>query len=170
MADLLNFSPSRKLEFDSSRPLEFDSRRPLEFDSRRALDFNMNRDLGFGRRGVVFRGFICPICGALVTEDAKRCNECGAIFEPNPRAAGPPAGRPPTVSPGPPKAASPTLAPPKSPAAPGGAVYCAYCGAALKRGNAFCWNCGARTDGGSGVVRLPTKKAQPVSRDWRRGR
>src|SRR6266571_2592647 len=95
MADLLNFNSDRELEFTPGRPLEFDARRPLEFDSRRALEFNANRDLGFGRRGVVFRGFVCPICGALVTEDAKRCNECGTVFDDGSRAAAPPRRRSP---------------------------------------------------------------------------
>src|SRR5207247_10944679 len=84
MADLLNFNPNRKLEFDSGRPLEFDARRPLEFDAGRDLEFQPNRDLGFGRRGVVFRGYVCAICGSLVTEDAMRCTGCGAVFEPAP--------------------------------------------------------------------------------------
>src|SRR5438046_8861118 len=91
MADLLNFNPSRKLEFDVGRPLEFDARRPLEFDAGRDLEFQPNRDLGFGRRGVVFRGYVCPICGSLVTEDAKRCTGCGGVFDAAPRAAAPPA-------------------------------------------------------------------------------
>src|SRR5438552_10853028 len=94
MADLLNFNPNRKLEFDSGRPLEFDARRPLEFDAGRDLEFQPNRDLGFGRRGVVFRGYVCPICGSLVTGDAKRCTECGAVFDPAPRSASPPAAVP----------------------------------------------------------------------------
>src|SRR5207237_1552425 len=101
MADLLNFNPNRKLEFDSGRPLEFDARRPLEFDAGRDLEFQPNRDLGFGHRGVVFRGYVCPICGSLVTEDAKRCTECGAVFDPAPRSA-PPAGVAPAESYSPP--------------------------------------------------------------------
>src|SRR6266540_719051 len=165
MADLLNFNPDRKLEFVPGRPLEFDARRPLEFDSRRALEFNANRDLGFGRRGVVFRGFVCPICGALVTEDAKRCNECGAVFDDGSRASGPPAPTVPdkTVPPKKPKAPA---APARSPAT----TSCAYCGAKLKRADTFCWNCGARTSGASEVVKLPTQKVESVTRDWRQGR
>ncbi len=165
MADLLNFNPDRKLEFVPGRPLEFDARRPLEFDSRRALEFNANRDLGFGRRGVVFRGFVCPICGALVTEDAKRCNECGTVFDDGSRAAAPPA---PTV---PGKAAPAPPKPPATPARPPAtSTYCAYCGAKLRRADTFCWNCGARTSGGSGVVKLPSQKVESVTRDWRQGR
>ncbi len=166
MAGLLNFNPDRELEFSPGRPLEFDARRPLEFDSRRALEFNANRDLGFGRRGVVFRGFVCPICGALVTQDAKRCNECGTVFDDGSRATGPPA---PTV---PGKA---TPAPPKRPSTPGRppattSAYCAFCGAKLKRADTFCWNCGNRTSGASGVVKLPSQKVESVTRDWRQGR
>src|SRR5688572_9591682 len=89
MGDLLNFKPYRALEFGADRPLQFDPWRSLAFDPRRELGFAPNRDLGFGHRGVVFRGFVCPICGALVTEDAKRCIECGAVFDSTPRAAEP---------------------------------------------------------------------------------
>src|SRR6266508_3373823 len=158
MADLLNFNPNRELEFSPGRP--------LEFDSRRALEFNANRDLGFGRRGVVFRGCVCPICGALVTEDAKRCNECGTVFDDGSRASGPPA---PT---GPGKT---TPAAPKRPATPGRpsaptSTYCAFCGAKLKRTDTFCWNCGNRTSGASEVVKLPSQKVESVTRDWRQGR
>lgn len=166
MADLLSFNSNRKLEFEPGRPLEFDPRRPLEFDSRRDLEFNQNRDLGFGRRGVVFRGFVCPICGALVTEDAKKCNECGTLFEGSPRAAGPPAGKPPPTGPAEKvRTTKPAFPPGKT--SPPGAVYCAYCGVKLKRADTFCWNCGARTSGSSEVVRLPAQKMQPVTRDWR---
>jgi len=162
MADLLNFNPHRELEFTPGRPLEFDARRPLEFDSRRALEFNANRDLGFGRRGVVFRGFVCPICGALVTEDAKRCNECGTVFDGGSRAGGPPA---PTV---PGKTAPAAPKPPATPARPPATMtYCAYCGAKVKRTDTFCWNCGARASGHSEVVKLPAQKTPSVTREWR---
>ncbi len=167
MSDLLNFNSDRKLEFDSSRPLEFDPRRPLEFDPRRGLEFQPNRDLGFGRRGVVFRGFICPICGSLVTEDAKRCSECGAVFEATPRAAGPPS----SGSPSAPVKRAPAVPPPAraaSPAPAPGMVYCAYCGVKLKPADVFCWNCGARTAGSSEVVKLPFQKARTVTREWKR--
>ena len=170
MADLLNFNPNRELEFSPGRPLEFDSRRPLEFDSRRELEFNANRDLGFGRRGVVFRGFVCPICGALVTEDAKRCNECGATFDDGSRAGAPPA-RTPTgpgkTTPAPPKTPK-VPAPPARPSAT--TTYCAYCGAKVKRTDTFCWNCGARARGDSEVVKLPSQKVESVTREWRQGR
>ena len=165
MGDILNFDSNRKLEFDSSRPLGFDFRHPLEFNPRRDLEFVPNRDLGFGRRGVVFRGFVCPICGALVTEDAKRCNECGTVFEGTPRASGPPAAGPtPAAKTKPSKTAPPSA---KTPAPSPGVVYCAFCGVRLKRADAFCWNCGARTPGSSEVVKLPAQKTQPVTREWR---
>ena len=169
MEDLLNFNPYRRLEFDSSRPLEFDSRRPLEFDSSRDLKFQANRDLGFGRRGVVFRGYVCPICGSLATEDARRCTECGAVFESTPRAAGPPPGTPAASPAGLAKASRP-ISPPAPGASQGAMVYCAYCGVKLKRGDGFCWNCGSRTSGSSEAVKLPARKSQPVTREWRGNR
>jgi RNA polymerase subunit RPABC4/transcription elongation factor Spt4 len=167
MTDLLNFKPDRKLEFEPGRPLGFDPRRPLEFDPRRDLEFNVNRDLGFGHRGVVFRGFVCPICGALVTEDAKRCDECGTVFEGKPRAATPPAGTPATV----PKSAKPVSSPktpsPRTPSAPAGTVSCPRCGVRLKRADAFCWNCGSRS-GSTETVKLPAQQSPPpVTREWR---
>ena len=161
MGDILNFSPDRKLEFDVHRPLEFDSRRPLEFDARRDLEFHVNRDLGFGRRGVVFRGYVCPICGALVSPDANRCNECGTVFDGGPRVA-----RPPTASPATHEARS--VVPKKAEKVPTPTtVYCAFCGVKLKRSDAFCWNCGARSTGSSEVVRLPARKTSSVTKDWR---
>lgn len=168
MADLLNFNSDRELVFDPRRPLAFDFRRPLEFDPRRELEFNPNRNLGFGRRGVVFRGFVCPICGALVTEDAKRCNECGTVFEGSPRAGGPAPSAPPTKR-APAEKGKPARAPPsgQGPAPPAGAAYCAYCGVMLRRADAFCWNCGARTAGASEVVKLPAQKTPSVMREWR---
>ena len=170
MADLLNFNPYRGLEFDSSRPLEFDYRRPLEFDAARNLEFNSNRDLGFGRRGVVFRGYVCPICGSLVSEDATRCTECGAVFESTPRAAGPPANAPATTSPAPGKISRPISSPSKVAAPDSSIIYCAFCGVKLKRPDAFCWNCGGRTSGSSEAVKLPGKKSPPATREWRGNR
>ena len=160
MAGYLNFDPNRKLEFEPGRPLGFDPGRPLDFQPSRELEFQPNRDLGFGHRGVVFRGYVCPICGALVSPDAKRCNECGAVFE------GPPA---------PPQPASPSprsgsRQPPLrklAPKQPPGVTYCGYCGVRLLAGDAFCWNCGGVTTKGSEVVKLPSKKTAAVTRDWR---
>ena len=166
MAELLNFNPNRALEFEPGRPIGFDPQRPLEFDLDRDLDFSPGRDLGFGRRGVVFRGYVCPICGALVTEDAKRCNECGARFDDNPRTGKPPAGTgaaPPARKEEPRKAAPPG---PKA-VAPAGETFCAFCGVKLKRADAFCWNCGARSTGSGEAVKLPAKKGPPVTREWR---
>ena len=167
MGDFLNFNPNRGLEFSPGHPLEFDSRRTLEFDSGRDLEFNENRDLGFGRRGVVFRGFVCPICGALVTEDAKRCSECGAVFEVDPRLSGPPA--PPTAPLGPKKMTKPAGQPSRAGVATG-TTFCPHCGVMLKRADAFCWNCGARTPGAPEFVKLPAQKPEADTREWRPGR
>jgi hypothetical protein len=165
MTGLLNFNPDRKLGFDPGRPLEFDIRRPLQFDPSRDLEFNENRDLGFGRRGVVFRGYVCPICGSLVTETATRCTECGAIFEGPPRASEPPSPTAPKT-----RAPEPGKARPAAPSGSAGKadrVYCAYCGTALKRVDAFCSNCGKSAGGAREAVKLPPQKKQDATRDWR---
>lgn len=179
MGELLNFNPSRNLEFDSSRSLEFDVGRSLSFDAGRPLEFHPNRDLGFGHRGIVFRGYVCPICGALVAEDAPQCAECGTVFDRRPRASAPPV---PTASPAPPKegaraepwraqreapplAETPATRTPSPPPRP--ESYCAYCGAKLHRGDAFCWNCGARSAGATEAVKLPSQKAERVTREWK---
>ena len=170
MAGYLNFDPNRKLEFEPGRPLQFDSGRPLEFQPSRELEFQPNRDLGFGHRGIVFRGYICPICGALVSPDATQCNECGAVFEgpptpppPAPPPAAPPAGRRRGAA-RPPTQASRPAAPPEKP----GITYCPYCGVQLHGGDAFCWNCGTRVRGGTEAAKLPPRKTEPVTREWRR--
>jgi len=163
MANLLNFDSDRKLEFDSNRPLEFDIRRPLDFDSRRALEFQPNRDLGFGRRGVVFRGYVCPVCGSLTTADATRCTECGTVFEGTPRAAAPTSPSSPAID-----DRQKPPAPKAGKGGPPGTGFCAFCGVKLKRADVFCWNCGARATGSSEVVKLPGSKSQPVTRPWKR--
>ncbi len=172
MAGYLNFDPNRRLGFDSSRPLEFDTGRPLDFQPARELEFQPNRDLGFGHRGIVFRGYICPICGALVAPDAKSCNECGTVFEGPPT---PPPPAPPAAPPTPPRAKKPPAtklpaAAPKKPVPPArpGVTFCAYCGVQLHAGDEFCWNCGAKAKGTSEVVQLPPKKQESATREWRR--
>src|SRR3989304_6226936 len=69
MPDVLEFNPNRDLEFDPKRDLGFDPGRKLGFDPKRARGFEPGRDLGFGKRGPVFRGYVCPICGAQGTAD-----------------------------------------------------------------------------------------------------
>lgn len=81
MANLLNFNSSRDLGFSHLRELQFDLNRTLDFDLNRELVFNPNRDLGFGKKGVLFRGYVCQKCGAIVSMDATSCDECGATFE-----------------------------------------------------------------------------------------
>ena len=162
MAGYLNFDPNRELEFEPGRPLGFDSGRPLNFDPSRELEFQPNRDLGFGHRGVVFRGYICPICGALVAPDATMCNECGAVFE------GPPAPPPPAPPKTPGRRPTSRQSPTGNPAAlkAPSVAYCAYCGVKLHAGDSFCWNCGAVAKRGSEVVKLPPKKTESAMRAW----
>ena len=79
-AKLLGFSASRALNFNSSRALSIPIDRQLQFDSDRDLSFDFSRELPYGKRGVLFRGYACPVCGAGVYADAKRCDECGVAF------------------------------------------------------------------------------------------
>ena len=78
---LLSFNINRDLKFKAFRGVGFDVRRNLAFDSNRDLLFDSSRDLGFGKRGVIFRGYVCPVCGAPVAKDASKCDECGVQFE-----------------------------------------------------------------------------------------
>ena len=164
MPDVLDFNPNRDLGFDHDRSLKFDPNRKLGFDSSRDRGFKPDRDLGFGKRGPVFRGFMCPICGAQVTADQPTCTECGAVFDPkaspppkaearpsspqasptpnwsgqHPRADVPPR----RAAPLPPTRAYPT--PAKRPDAP----FCIYCGARLASDDTFCWQCGNQVTAG----------------------
>ncbi|HKZ89413.1 MAG TPA: hypothetical protein VJ300_04050 [Thermoplasmata archaeon] len=170
MGDLLNFNPDRALNFDLDRPLAFEPGRSLGFNPGRDLKFETNRDLGFGRRGVVFRGFVCPICGAVTTEDAPSCTECGAAFDVGARAAtptSPATSKPEDWAPTPTPASTGPRA--VSAASPTGvrSNFCAFCGVKLKTADTFCWNCGARAVGPTESVRLPTKKTPSDTRDWR---
>lgn len=38
----------------------------------------------------MFRGYVCPVCGALVDRDARACDECGVKFSTQKRAASEP--------------------------------------------------------------------------------
>lgn len=169
MGDLLNFTPERGLTFDPDRGLAFAPERELQFNPGRALEFKPERDLGFGRRGVVFRGYVCPMCGSLVTEDVPRCAECGAEFEGTQRAPGPtvPAAPSRPEARSAPRDARTAGSTPKGPKAAATDKFCAFCGVKLSAKDAFCWSCGARTVGSAESVRLPATKRGPVTREWR---
>ena len=165
MPDVLDFNPNRDLGFDSDRERGFDSARSRQFDPDRDLKFDPDRDLGFGKRGVVFRGYVCPVCGAAVGETDPSCAECHAVFEPKevPRARAPP---PPIAPPAAPPAAAPRYPPPPPPTdvrppPPPVRTYpqppkrtdarnCVFCGARVTTTDAFCWNCGNRMYAGPG--------------------
>lgn len=158
MPDVLDFNPNRDLGFDPNRELQFNANRELGFDPARDLGFDTGRDLGFGKRGPVFRGYVCPICGAQVTADQSKCTECGAIFDES--------GRPPPEKPRIPEettsartssapahrmAESPRRirAPPIAQAYPPPpkrveGKFCIFCGARLASDDTFCWQCGNR--------------------------
>ena len=82
---LLGFDARRALNFDSSRELAIDLNRSLQFDINRDLSFDSARSLPFGKRGVMFRGYVCPVCGAPVYIEAAKCDECGVAFAPAPQ-------------------------------------------------------------------------------------
>jgi len=77
---LLDFDPERSLSFDVNRTLSFDPTRSLGFDPNRRDRFNVNRDLGFGKKGRVFRGYVCSGCESPVSPLDEKCSECGAVF------------------------------------------------------------------------------------------
>lgn len=189
MTNLLNFNSSRTLEFSSSRALLFDPNRDLMFDSDRNLNFDPNRGLGIRRRGVLFRGYVCANCGAIVSVDATSCDECGAVFEqpetkgprigslgprPTPAVRAAPEPRPASAVPAapvfgpvppPPSPYAPPVPPPPTPAASAAQAtrFCPYCGARSWPGDAFCWNCGARfTSSPKVVTSSTTGGAAPV--------
>ena len=163
MPEVLEFNPNRDLGFDSKRNLEFDPNRELGFDPGRDLGFAIGRDLGFGKRGPVFRGYVCPICGAQVTPDQPSCTECGAVFDQ--KGSTPPKGEAwsptqqtypsPTPSLSPPTAATPPRrAPPPTPTRSFppppkrvDSTFCIFCGARLATADTFCWQCGNSVGG-----------------------
>ena|SRR2546422_6900639 len=168
MPDILQFDPNRGLGFDPNRGLEFDPGRARGFDPNRDLDFDIHRDLGFGKKGPVFRGFVCPVCGAGVTEDQPRCDQCGAVFDPRaPSAPSKETPSTPTSAPAaepwraaqgvatmPPPPPPTHVAPPPPPRAYPPAPKridvhnCPYCSARVSTTDEFCWNCGNRVYAG----------------------
>ncbi len=79
---MLNFDTNRELNFDPSRGVDFESQRDLVFDLNRDLSFDLDRELDIRKRGVIFRGYVCPVCGAAVASDTPDCDECGVQFKP----------------------------------------------------------------------------------------
>jgi hypothetical protein len=178
LGQLLNFNPDRGLGFDASDGVDFDPRRERLFDHDRDLQFNQDRDLGFGKRGPVFRGFICPACGAAVTETQSSCAECGASFLLSPSERNPAVpSKQPRAAKRPPKQKSrkseplsdqPAVSPPAAPAASSPAAgACSRCGARVLTTDTFCWNCGARFGQSESVPLGPQSKEPSATRDWR---
>lgn len=167
MPEILEFDPDRELGFDPSRSRQFDPNRDLGFDSDRELGFSPGRDLGFGKRGPVFRGFVCPVCGIQVTETQSSCDGCGATFDqrpPHPEAPQEPSPLPPPPPPPPahripevggplppPPPPPPAVRPPSSPKRVD-VQNCIYCGARVGSGDGFCWNCGNRVVIGTRIL------------------
>ncbi len=134
MTKLLNFNPYRALGFDVDRDLWFRSDRKLFFDSDRDLDFDVNRDLGFGERGIIFRGYVCSNCRALVNPMAVECNECGAVFE-----------------------AREKKAPARPKEAEAERPFCVYCGYPSSGSDVYCRNCGLK------ITRAPPPMSQTLT-------
>jgi hypothetical protein len=127
---LLNFNPDRNLHFNSDRNLYFDLNRELTFDLDRSLSFDPDRDLGIGKRGIVFRGYVCSSCGALVNPMATECDECDAVFEKAPKR----------------KAKKPKKS------ARVKRRFCHYCGYPTTGSDAYCSHCGMRLPDSPGRV------------------
>ena len=157
MPEVLEFNPNRDLGFDAKRDLGFDPGRKLGFDAGRDRGFLPDRDLGFGKRGPVFRGYVCPICGAQVTADQPSCTECGAVFDQKGSTSPPkahqthappnPAVPPPAATPPPRRLPPPTRSYPPPPKRVE-SKFCVFCGARLTSDDTFCWQCGNRAGGG----------------------
>lgn len=78
---LLNFNSDRKLKFTVFRDVAIRPNRNLFFNIDRKMLFNPNRQLNFGKKGVVFRTFVCSSCGHEVSPTDTRCVGCGVRFE-----------------------------------------------------------------------------------------
>lgn len=161
----LHFNPDRNLLFNVRRNLQFTPNRELQFNVDRKLMFDLNRDLPFGKRGIVFRGYVCPVCGGLVSPDAASCNECGVKFKVRQKK----------------KSRQKVRSEPK-------AVSCPTCALKISRKSTFCPRCGTnvkkaleyrqklkfqregkatRDYSGTERIRLsPRKEKTSVTRDW----
>ena len=156
---MLNFSPTRALGFERFRFVDVNPNRPLGFDPGRPLSFDLNRDLKFRKRGVVFRGYICPVCQASVDRHASECDECGALFE-QPTDEGAPkkkdvsfvekregtAREPKAKVSGPDQRVSPAVQAPPAPeyVQSRDIFYCPICAKPLYVGTTACPGCGTR--------------------------
>ncbi len=139
----------------------------MHFNLDRELGFDLNRDLGFGKRGVIFRGYVCSSCGALVNPMATECDECDAVFETEPKK---------TATKKPKKRARLKRR------------FCHYCGYPITGSDTYCSHCGLRLHGGSGgmdstegeeaseeheyeTLKLPKKEARKKTlTDWKETR
>ncbi len=140
--------------------------RPLGFNPNRSLSFVPNRDLGFGKKGRIFRGYVCSACEAAVSALDTQCTQCGAIFET--------------------KAQITAKKEPKTQPQASGKTFCTYCGSQIEAAHSYCGKCGMRLRtftkkdqkaGGSGpggagdtkgyaAIRLPAKKEKKTVMDW----
>lgn len=139
-ATLLNFNVNRYLQFTVFRAVDFKDAAGRFFNPNRALSFALNRDLGFGKRGIVFRGYVCPVCKAPVARDAAKCDDCGVAFkrqpEPNPSRT---VARPPNADQK--RASAPRATPP--PQQVRETFQCPICGKILYVGVRACPGCNA---------------------------
>lgn len=183
-AKLLTFSAGRKVKFNMDRNLDFSSDRDLSFITGRNLSFNLNRNLEIRKRGVVFRGYVCPKCEALVAVDSSKCDECGVKFDTGNSGKKPPkrqkaldkvknritdrSKKPPTSK------SVKKSAPAKKHKKPRTEThdtpnYCSLCGNALKSGATKCNQCGAHYGKKSSSSRGKKSSSKSKRKDSRKG-
>ncbi len=171
----LQFDRQRKLQFDFNRDLTFDFERNLLFNSARNLEFEFQRALPFGVRGPVFRGNLCPNCGALAMIVEETCPECGAGIlvrrEPMaPKRVTPPRRQRPeteTRRPRPPKEVERVERPPETRAK---YEICPNCAVRMPVGTSYCPRCGINVKQWKDYLAAMARRQQSMTRqqDYRR--
>lgn len=80
MVKILDFNSDRVLGFAPNRSLWFDPNDGLWFNPDRDLSFDQTRDLPFGKKGIIFRGLQCSVCGNMDYHIESRCTKCGWTY------------------------------------------------------------------------------------------
>jgi RNA polymerase subunit RPABC4/transcription elongation factor Spt4 len=170
----LQFDRQRELQFDFDRNLTFDFERNLLFNSNRNLEFEFERALPYGVRGPVFRGNLCPNCGALAMIIEATCPDCGAgiLVKRKPmspeKVAPPRRQRPPkeTRKPRPPKKPERVAPPPERRAK---YEICPNCAVRMPVGTGYCPRCGINVKQWKDYLAAMARRQQATAhQDYRR--